>query len=237
MNLLEKNYGNHPRPPQRGPTPAANGPVSVAELSHPKFSQELRDLAHQFSGRRVRLSEILTATQGRGTDLLLLLIGLPFLTPIPLPGFSAPFGLVIVTIGARLALGQRPWLPEKVLQRELPARFITRLLGAASRIVRWMEVLLRPRLKFLHEQRVYRHIAGALIMISGLLLLLPLPIPLSNGFPALTVVLLAASAIERDGLFFIAGCVAFTATLAYFGLLVFGGAHVIDNFWHSIVGL
>jgi hypothetical protein len=39
-------------------------------------------------------------------------------------------------------------------------------------------------------------------MLSGLLMLLPLPIPLTNTLPALTVVLLAAGAIERDGLFF-----------------------------------
>jgi hypothetical protein len=35
----------------------------------------------------------------------------PFCTPIPLPGFSLPFGLVIAIIGLRLALGQKPWLP------------------------------------------------------------------------------------------------------------------------------
>jgi hypothetical protein len=70
-----------------------------------------------------------------------------------------------------------------------------------------------------------------------LLLLLPLPIPLSNFFPALTVVLLAAAAMERDGLFFIAGSAAFTVTLAYFGLLAFGGAHVFDNLWHSAFGI
>jgi hypothetical protein len=210
--------------------------MPVARTPRPRFSQELRHLAQQFAGRPARLSEILAATQGRGFNLLLLLIGLPFLTPIPLPGFSTPFGFVVLLIGARLALGRRPWLPKKILQRELPARFIARLLGAASRIVRWLEVLLRPRLDFLHEQWIYRRIAGTLIMLSGLLLLLPLPIPLSNSFPALTVVLLAAGAMERDGLFFLAGCGAFVATLAYFGLLAFGGAHLLDNLWHTVFG-
>jgi hypothetical protein len=210
--------------------------MPVARTPRPRFSQELRHLAQQFAGRPARLSEILAATQGRGFNLLLLLIGLPFLTPIPLPGFSTPFGFVVLLIGARLALGRRPWLPKKILQRELPARFIARLLGAASRIVRWLEVLLRPRLDFLHEQWIYRRIAGTLIMLSGLLLLLPLPIPLSNSFPALTVVLLAAGAMERDGLSFLAGCGAFVATLAYFGLLAFGGAHLLNNLWHTVFG-
>ena len=157
--------------------------------------------------------------------------------PIPLPGFSTPFGLVVLLIGAQQALGRPPWLPEKVLQHELPARFIARLLGAASRIVRWLELLLHPRLKFLCEQWIYQRIASTLVMLSGLLLLLPLPIPLSNTFPAITVVLLAAGAMERDGLFLLGGCAAFTVTLAYFGLLAFGGAHAFNNLWHSAIGI
>ena len=227
--------------PYAPPSPVALTPMMLelipsAPSRRPKFSQELRDLAQQFAARPARLSDILAATQGRGFDLLLLLIALPFLTPIPLPGLSTPFGLVVLVIGARLALGRRPWLPESLLRRELPARFITKVLAAASRAVRWLEVPLRPRLDFLHAQWIYRRVAGTLIMLSGLLLLLPVPIPLTNSFPALTVVLLAAGAMERDGLFFLAGCAAFTATLAYFGLVAFGGAHLLDNLWHTLFG-
>ena len=211
--------------------------TSPAALTVPsRFSQDLRYLAQHFAGRPARLSEILTATQGRGFNLLLLLIGLPFLTPIPLPGLSTVFGLMVLAIGAQLALGQRPWLPVKLLQRELPARLIARVLATASRVVRWLEFLLRPRLDFLHEQWIYRRIAGTLIMLSGLFLLLPLPIPLTNSFPALTVVLLAAGAMERDGIFFLAGCAMFTLTLAYFGLLAFGGVHLLDDLWRIILG-
>jgi hypothetical protein len=226
----------HARPSPTTLAPVTRELIPTAPSPRPRFSQELHDLAQQFADRPARLSEILTATQGRGFNLLLLLIGLPFLTPIPLPGFSTPFGLVVLLIGARLALGRRPWLPKRILQREMPARFIARSLDAACRIVRWLEVLLRPRLDFLHEQWIYRRIAGTLIMLSGLLLLLPLPIPLSNTLPALTVVLLAAGAMERDGLFFLAGCALFMLTLAFFVLLAFGGAHLLDNLRHSVFG-
>ena len=119
-----------------------------------------------------------------------------------------------------------------MLERELPSGFLVKVLDGASRLVRWLEFLLRPRLGFLHEQMIYRRVAGTLIMISGLLLALPLPIPLTNSLPALTVVLLAAGALERDGLFFLSGCVAFAVAAAYFGLLVFGGAHVLDELCH-----
>ena len=217
--------------------PVIRDPIRSTPSPQPRFSTELQDLARQFADRPARLAELLAATRGRGFDFLLLLIGLPFLTPIPLPGLSTPFGLVVLVVGARLAVGRRPWLPATLLQRELPSRFIATVLAAASHAVRWLEVLLRPRLDFVHQQGIYRRVSGALIMVSGLLLLLPLPIPLTNSLPALTVVLLAAGAMERDGLFFLAGCATFTATLAYFGLLAVGSAHLLDNLWHRICGI
>ena len=73
-------------------------------------------------------------------------------------------------------------------------------------------------------------------MLSGILLLLPLPIPLTNSLPALSVVLLAAGAMERDGLFFLAGCAMFTVTLAYFGLLAFGGVQLLEKLWQTGFG-
>ena len=228
---------NTPTPPLSTALPcAATGLQETKPADRPTFSEELRHLANEFVDRPATLAGILTATQGRGFDLLLVLIGLPFLTPIPLMGLSTPFGFVVFLIGTRLALGHRPWLPRRLLERELPSGFITKLLSAATRVVRWLEVLLRPRLDFLHEQWLYRRVAGTLIMLSGLLLLLPVPIPLTNSFPALTIVLLAAGAMERDGLFFLAGCAAFMVTLAYFGLLAFGGAHVLDNLRHTVFG-
>ena len=222
-------------PPEAGTVSLLKRPG--AGEPRPRFSGELHDLARQFANRPASLSEILAATEGRGFNLLLVLIALPFLTPIPLPGVSTAFGCVVLFIGGQLALGQRPWLPEQILRRRLPARFIARVMSAASRTVRLLELLLRPRLDFLHGHWVYRRIAGTLILLSGALLLLPLPIPFTNTLPALTVVLLAAGAMERDGLFFLAGCAVFTVTLTYFSLLAFGGTHLLDGLWHRMFGI
>jgi hypothetical protein len=73
-------------------------------------------------------------------------------------------------------------------------------------------------------------------MSSGLLLALPLPIPLTNTFPALTIILVAVGALERDGLFFLAGCVMFAVTVAYFSLLAFGGAHALESLTRATFG-
>ena len=56
--------------------------------------------------------------------------------------------------------------------------------------------------------------------------LLPLPVPFSNAFPALTIILLAAAGLERDGAVFIAGCIQFVLCLGFFALLGLGGSEV-----------
>ncbi len=193
------------------------------------FSAELQALIDRFDDRPVRLGEILEATQGRGYYLLLLLIALPFVGPIPLPGVSIPFGLAVTLLGTRLALDRKPWLPQRLLRHEFPARSLGKLLGAVRRIMRGIEYFLRPRLAFVSDRAVFRRLAGLLIAISGLMLMLPLPLPFSNSLPAWTVILLAAGSLGRDGLFFILGCVSFALSVAYFTLVALGGMSVLDR--------
>lgn len=189
----------------------------------------MEQLLKQFGDRPVQVREILEATKGRGFHLLLVLIALPFVTPVPLPGVSIPFGVAVALIGGRMAMGRKPWLPERILNHRLPNRFLSKLLGSTTRVIRWAEFLLRPRLMFLHEHVVFRRLAGVLIALSGLFLLLPFPIPFSNSLPAWTVLLIAAGALERDGVFFLGGCVMFVVTAVYFTLLATGASHLLEK--------
>jgi hypothetical protein len=193
------------------------------------FSAELRALIVRFDNRPVRLSEILEATQGRGYHLLLLLIALPFVGPIPLPGFSIPFGFAVTLLGGRLALGRKPWLPKRLLERELPPHTLAKWLGGVSRIMRGVEYFLRPRLGFVPEHAVFNRIGGLLIAISGLMLMLPFPLPFSNSLPAWTVILLSAGALGRDGLFFFAGVASFALSVAFFTFVAIGGMAALER--------
>lgn len=212
-------------PSPAGQLPSSATPPGVA----PKFSSELRELIARFDDRPVSLAELLEATQGRGYHLLLLLIALPFVGPIPLPGFSIPFGLVVTLLGTRLALGRKPWLPKRLLQRELPAHSLAKWLGGVSRIMRGIELFLRPRWGFVPDHAVFSRIAGLLIAMSGLMLMLPFPLPFSNSLPAWTVILLSAGALGRDGLFFFGGCAAFALSVAFFTVVAVGGMEAIER--------
>jgi hypothetical protein len=191
-----------------------------------RVSEEISGLIAAFDERSVTLREVIQVLRGRAYTLLLILLALPFCTPLPLPGVSTPFGLIIALIGFRLALRRKPWLPRHLLDLQVPPRFFARLLGATRRLVRILEFVLRPRWSYLLDTHFLHHGYGAIVCICGILLLLPLPIPLSNGLPALTVVLIGSATLERDGYCLVAGLLAFGITLCFFAAIFWGGTEV-----------
>lgn len=193
-----------------------------------RLSEEIDSLLLLAAERPLRLGEMISVIQGRAYTLLLILLSLPFCLPLPLPGLSTAFGAVIALIGFRLSLRLEPWLPERVLNMEFSSATMTRLLTASKRVARILEKMMRPRWSFLVDWVVLHHLYGAMICISGLLLLLPLPIPFSNLIPGLTIIFLAAALIERDGYFAIAGIVMFILTIAFFAGIFVGGVAVVN---------
>lgn len=208
-------------------------------LSHGprRLSEEIAALMEAFAERSVTLREVMDILRGRAYTLLLILIALPFCTPIPLPGLSTPFGLVVALIGFRLALRQKPWLPGRLLDTTLPPRFFARLLSATHRLVRALESFLRPRWSRLLEVKAIQHGCGVIVCLGGLLLLLPLPIPFSNGLPALTVVLIGSAILERDGYCAMAGLIVFGITLCFFGAVFWGGAEAVAWLREMVSGI
>jgi hypothetical protein len=192
-------------------------PVPTAPVR--KLSVELADLRLRAGNGPITLREVIQLLGGRAYLLLVLLLALPFITPIPLPGLSTPFGLAIALIALRLSIGQRPWLPQSIQRKELPAGFIAKVFRAAEKILLFLEKFLRPRLTFLTDTPLLRQLHAVLMLAAALALLLPLPIPFTNTFPAWTILLLAAGLLERDGGFVLAGYLVFAAGVLYFVFL------------------
>jgi hypothetical protein len=209
-----------PAAPESG-LPSGGLPAEATERPR-KLSEELAGLQVQFMERPVTLREVILVLRGRAYSLLLILLALPFCTPIPLPGLSTPLGLVIAIIALRLALGQLPWLPEKLQDRRLPSGFFSRLIAAAAGIIRLLEKLLRPRLTVLTDHGWLRQLHAVIMLIAALVLLLPLPIPFTNAFPAWAILLIAGGLMERDGAAIALGYGVFATGVMYFVFL--GGA-------------
>ena len=208
---------------ESGPDPLADD-VTKQGISTRKLSEDISKLVEAFAERPVNVADVIELMQHRAYSFLLILLCLPFCAPVSVPGLSTPFGTVVAMIGFRLAMGQAPWLPARLLRVRLPARLLPQVFKAVRKLIAILEYVLKPRLALFFRLPLLGNIIGLMIMIAGLLLLLPLPIPFTNLVPALSIILLAAGNIERDGYVVLAGVFVFAVTLVFFGALVFGGA-------------
>jgi hypothetical protein len=154
-------------------------------------------------GRRPRvrsnitIGEILDRTRQAGFGFIAALLAL---IAIPFMGLSTPFGLAIAFVGIQMIAGlPRPWLPQKI-RRHLVTMETLRWLG--ERFARWtrgLERLIQPRLTFLVSGPFWTA-CGVGMLIQGLALSLPLPIPGSNWVFILPIILYGIGLLESDGL-------------------------------------
>jgi hypothetical protein len=124
-------------------------------------------------------------------------------------------------------IDRKPWIPRHLLNLELPKSFLNSALGVLQRLVRTLEMVLRPRMIFLTDHLAMRRLRGFCILVCGFLLCLPLPIPFTNMVPAVTVILFAASMIGKDGYVFLAAIVMFIVTIAFFSAIGVGGVSAV----------
>jgi hypothetical protein len=169
-----------------------------------RLTVDLDELLASVGRDGMTIREIERQLQGRGFSVLIMLMAMPFVVPL-LPGLSTPFGLAIALMGIRIATLRKPWLPGFVLERRIEAKTLERIVTAIRAFAKRMERVVKPRMLFVLEWPGMPSLIGVAIASGGIVLALPLPVPFSNTLPALSVLLLAAGMIERDGGVILAG--------------------------------
>jgi hypothetical protein len=207
------------------------GPRLVAVVPPRKLSAELTHLQERMATGPVTLRQIIYVLRARAYMLLVILLALPFITPIPAPGLSVVFGAAIAFIALRLTLGQRPWLPKKLQRKQLPAGFLSSVIRVATRVIKILEALLRPRLPALTGSTLLLRLHAVVILIAAIELLLPLPIPFTNTLPAWAILLMAGGMLERDGLAVLLSYVVFAAGVLYFVVIGDATRQAIEALW------
>lgn len=191
--------------------------------------------------RALKISEIVEAVGDKGFGLLLTVLSLPSALPVPAPGYSTPFGILIVCIGLQLVLGRRTlWLPKRAKKTKLSAKMSGRMLKAARTFLKKTERFVRPRF-FWVSSRVGEAMVGLLVIaMAGLMIL---PIPLTNTFPAMVIFLIGVGLSEDDGVWvllaFLVGALSacFYAYVLYlFFTLGLDGVIELKNWILSLLG-
>jgi hypothetical protein len=157
----------------------------------------------------VSVGEIVDRTQQAGFGCLL---GLLALIAVPFVGVSLLFGSAIAFGGAQMLVGwQKPWLPAFVRRRQISLAALDWL---SLRVARWtagLERVVRPRFQVL-TRGPFWSLCGLALILQGIGLALPIPIPASNWLFIVPIVLYAIGLLEGDGLLILA-CHVLTALM------------------------
>jgi hypothetical protein len=183
----------------------------------------LSETAASVQGKTITLRDLLQQIGEQGLLLFCIILTLPFMLPVSIPGVSTVFGAVIILIGLGITLNRIPWLPERLMNRTVDGDQLIPVLTKGVELFGKVERFLRPRAMRLSEGSFMNTFNGLALTFAGVLLIFPFSfIPFSNTLPALAILLLAVGIAERDGYFIIAGYVMVVATIIYFGALFYG---------------
>jgi hypothetical protein len=202
---------------------AAFAPVTVP------LSQELHGLAAGLPETGFTVGDLMDRLGVRASGLLVLVCALPFTAPVSIPGLSTPFGLVIALLAARYAAGLPPWLPKRLRRVELPRPTLAKILEAGGKVIAWIERRMKHRLGWIVDRPWKLRLHALMILFAAGLLMIPLPPfpPFTNTLPAIAIVVLTMSTLERDGMGIAAGYVIVFGTVIYFA---FWGALIVEVF-------
>lgn len=147
----------------------------------------------------------------------------PFLLPVSIPGSSLPFGLAIILINMGILFNKHPLLPKRVMEYNVSQDNMLRILNGMVRVLTTLEKFTKPRSMFLFNTQVMEYVNSLIIIFCAFLLMLPLPVPLTDFLPAYGILFLAVGSLERDGYLIFAGYLLVIITTIYFSLIAILG--------------
>jgi hypothetical protein len=134
-----------------------------------------------------------------------LLLGVPAL-PLPTGGATHVFEIIAALAALQLIAGRDTiWLPQRWRGLELAGTRQQRFIGGLMKLIRRLERISRPRLRFLFEHRLTNIVFGLLVLGGTTGAFLAPPFTGLDTLPALGVVLISLGVLLEDILVVIAG--------------------------------
>lgn len=182
--------------------------------------EELKVLSKQKD--HLTIEEIFRIMGDEGHALLLIFLCLPYLQPIPIPFLSTVFGALTAMVGIYHFISRPPYLPKRWQHFAVPSTVIVKVSEIFEKIWRRIGHLIHERWVFLLEKPVWRFVNLFVLLTNAFLLALPLPIPMSNFFPNITILLLSLALLEKDGVLLLVSYAWSLVTYGFFVALSFG---------------
>ena len=220
-NPIKRDPMDHHSPDPAADIHRSSEDALVFEDTRQTLSQTLHRVIDAINGDTVTLRWFLEEIGEQGLLILCILLTIPFLLPVSIPGVSTVFGAAIIMISIGITINRIPWLPKALLDRTLDVGKLVPVLRKGADIVHRMDRFVHPRITVLSTGAVMNTLNGLGILFGGVLLALPLGlVPFSNTLPALAILCLAVGISQSDGVFVLSGYLLLIATVLYFTILV-----------------
>ncbi len=158
-------------------------------------------LDRMFAGARdsvLTLEEFLGGLQGRSYAFAILALDIINVVPTGIPWLSTITGVPMLLLLAQFFAGRLvPSLPAMIGRRGLHRGRLQGFLGRARRYIRWLEDTVHVRYEWWVTGTPRRLL---LVAWSLNILVLALPIPFDNFFPAVAILFFCLALIEDDGM-------------------------------------
>ncbi len=175
----------------------------------------------------INFKDFLNLIGEQGLLLSCIVLVAPFLFPVSVPGSSIPFGLVIIMINIGIISNRHPLIPERIMKYSISQENMLTILNGMERILLFLEKFTRPRFT-VFQKPLMDYLNSLLMILCAFLLMLPLPVPLTDFLPAYGILLMALGSLENDGYMIIAGYAITTVTAIYFLLIALLGLSGIN---------
>ena len=184
----------------------------------------------------VTLDEIFHLAGERAFGFLFVMLSLPSALPIPAPGYSIPFGIVMGLLALQLVVGaEQPRFPsawgKKGFERKTVANLVEKGLPWLERI----EAISRPRLTGVCTSRLGRMALGIAILLMSCCMMIP--IPGTNTLPAIGIFVTGFGLLDDDGVISLGGFAICVVALSLVGSILILGARAVDQFKDYVKGL
>lgn len=185
-------------------------------------SKIISEVSEQIPEDGINFKEFLDLIGEQGGLISCLILVAPFLLPVSIPGSSLPFGLAIMLINIAIITKTHPLIPKRVMQYKISKKSMVSLLNGMNRVLKGLEKFVKPRLNIVTKPYMDQ-VNNVFMIFCAFLLMLPLPVPLTDFLPAYSILFLTLGSVERDGYLVIAGYVLAFITAVYFLLIAILG--------------
>ncbi|HEY9890128.1 MAG TPA: exopolysaccharide biosynthesis protein [Candidatus Obscuribacterales bacterium] len=171
---------------------------------------------------KVTLADVLDLAGERTFGFLFVLLAFPSALPIPAPGYSIPFGIVMFLLAVQMIAGrERPWLPKSWKEKGFALDQVQKVVKAGTPWLKRVEVLSRPRLTPVCTSYPGRAVIGIAIALMSVCMMIP--IPGTNTLPAMGIWLTGFGLLDDDGFISLAGLTLCTLAGSLVVVILFTG--------------